>query len=549
MQVRRSALAGRLRAPSVWVSKSARPRLMQVRPIRLAGRLRAPSVRVSKSARPRLMQVRPIRLAGRLRAPSVRVSKSARPRLMQVHLGPGWAGYGLAVELANTAGRRRGVTISPNAAFRFLIGLFVFLTLSLSVLIPAWEANDEPDHFRNIQTLVSGRWYRMEPGAGYSAHQAPLYYLGLAAIQKAAGLSPFTPLLEANPKAPERGLFTHNDGDAQRRVVLLRIPSILLGVLTVWLTRKVAIRSGASAWGAVLAAAIVATLPRFVFLSSVINNDTLVISLGAWATVLAVGLVADDHVSMKRLCGFGAVLGLMLETKLSSVPIVIALALGVVVARFVQRRSDPVKPKQLITIAAAALLIAAPVLVSNQLRYGDPLASKASVDYFRELLPPLVAVPQTWQWFGVAVGSGFATSFWYVSGWNQFRWKAETYVPLWFLAAVGLLGCLMPRRKAGAVRAATPNGGPGEPREVSGVVPLLAGVAVASVSVVWILATQTTQWQARTSYPGLAAFATLMSIGYRKLRVPMALQFLLPALTLAGTLYAIHTDVINRYFV
>lgn len=468
---------------------------------------------------------------------------------MQVHLGPGWAGYGLAVELANTARWRRAPKVTPDSAFRFLLGLFVLLTVSLSVLIPAWEANDEPDHFRNIQTLVSGRWYRMEPGAGYSAHQAPLYYLGLAAIQKAAGLSPFTPKLEANPKAPERGLFTHNDGDAQRRVVLLRMPSILLGALTVWLTRKVARRSGASEWGAVLAASIVAMLPRFVFLSSVINNDTLVITLGAWATLLAVGLVADDYLTAKRLCGFGAVLGLMLETKLSSVPIVIALALGVVFARFVQRRGHRVKPGQVLaTIAAAALLVAAPVLLSNQLRYGDPLASKASVDYFRKLLPPLVAVPQTWHWFGVAVGSGFATSFWYVSGWNQFRWKAETYVPLWFLAAVGLLGNFIPRRNV-AVRAATPNQGSSETQEVSGVVPLLAAVAVASVSVVWILATQTTQWQARTSYPGLAAFATLIGIGYRKLRIPMALQFLLPAITLAGTLYAIHADVINRYFV
>ena len=57
----------------------------QVLPIRLAGRLRAPSVRVTKSARQHLIQVLPIRLAGRLRAPSVRVTKSARQRLMQGH--------------------------------------------------------------------------------------------------------------------------------------------------------------------------------------------------------------------------------------------------------------------------------------------------------------------------------------------------------------------------------------------------------------------------------------------------------------------------------
>jgi Dolichyl-phosphate-mannose-protein mannosyltransferase len=542
----------------------------------------------------------------------------------------------LTVELVEDAGRRRAPKFGPDHAFGCLLGVFVTLTLALSVLIPAWESNDEPDHFRNVQTLVSGRWYRMEPGAGYSAHQAPLYYLGLAAVQSFAGLSPFTPKLEGNPKAPEQGLYVHNDGDSQRRVVLLRFPSILLGALTVWLTRQVARRSGLAEWGAVLAAAIVATLPRFVFLSSVITNDTLVITLGAWATLLAVGLARDDEVSMKRLFGFGGLLGLMLETKLSAVPIVVALGVGVLIARWArpdragaktagnptpQRgKLTPLKQSahSFLVIAGGTLLIAGPILLANQLRYGDPLASKASVDYFRELLPPLVAVPHTWRWFGVAVSSGFATSFWYVSGWNQFRWKAETYVPLWFMAAVGLIGSLVKPRRVGAskrfVSAATlraragahaelggtlsvnanagqeavneekgqgasdtsagvdagvsgsvgevsgegvgVGAGTGAPEEMKGfeqgtegrIVRLLAGVALASASVVWLLATQTTQWQARTSFPGLGAFATLIAIGYRRLRIPTVAQFLLPALTLAGTLYALHVDVVNRYF-
>jgi Dolichyl-phosphate-mannose-protein mannosyltransferase len=481
----------------------------------------------------------------------------------------------LPVDLAENSGRRRAPKLDPNGAFRFLLGLFVLLTLSLSVLIPAWESNDEPDHFRNVQTLVRGRWYRLEPGAGYSAHQAPLYYLGLAAIQKVVGLAPFTPKLEANPKSPEQGLYLHNDAESQRRVVLLRLPSILLGALTVWLTRKVARRSGLTDWEAVLAAAIVATLPRFVFLSSVITNDTLVVTLGVWATLLAVGLVLDREVSLKRFFGFGAVLGLMLETKLSAIPIVVSLAFGVAIARWVQRsRSDAnltlkLSAQRSLFIAVGTLLVAAPVLLSNQFRYGDPVASKASIDYFRDLLAPLVAVPHTWAWFGPAVGSGFATSFWYVSGWNQFRWKAETYVPLWILAVVGFLGCFAKPRDGGPAKSrSTGEAGHSEAGPVAGlvagrrgaaeagsnavasrIVGLLVGTALASVSVVWLLATQTTQWQARTSYPGLAAFATLIVIGYRRLRIPTALQFLLPLLSLAGTIYAIHTDVINRYFV
>jgi hypothetical protein len=485
----------------------------------------------------------------------------------------------LPVELANTNGSQRALKPEPNQVFRLLLGLFVLLTMALAVLIPAWEANDEPDHFRNVQTLVGGRWYRLEPGAGYSAHQAPLYYLGLAGIQKIAGLSPFTPKLEDNPLRPQRGLYVHNDADSQRRAVLLRLPSVLLGVLTIWLTRLVARRAGLSEWGAVLAAAIVATLPRFVFLSSVITNDTLVVTLGAFSTLLAVGLVIDDQISVKRLFGFGVVLGLMLETKLSAIPIVLALLVGVGVGRWMQHgraygskanhtRALSFSRQELAALIGGLVLVATPVLLSNQLRYGDLLASKASVEYFRELLPPLVAVPGGWDWFGVAVGSGFATSFWYTSGWNQFRWRAETYVPLWTLAAVGLLGCLARPRKAifetpqqgskanpkanpKATRKAAPIATPNVTSNglSSVIVGLLGGVALAAMSVVWLLASQTTQWQARTSFPGLAAFATLISIGYHRLRIPTILQFLLPALTLVGTLYAIHSDVINRYFV
>src|SRR5215207_6205553 len=54
----------------------------------------------------------------------------------------------------------------------------------LLVATPAWEAADEPDHVKDVETLASGDWYRMEPGALREAHQAPLYYAVLAAWQK-----------------------------------------------------------------------------------------------------------------------------------------------------------------------------------------------------------------------------------------------------------------------------------------------------------------------------------------------------------------------------
>jgi hypothetical protein len=62
-----------------------------------------------------------------------------------------------------------------------VVALFVLLSSVVAVATPAWEAADEPDHVKNVETLASGDWYRMEPGALREAHQAPLYYAVLAA--------------------------------------------------------------------------------------------------------------------------------------------------------------------------------------------------------------------------------------------------------------------------------------------------------------------------------------------------------------------------------
>jgi hypothetical protein len=45
----------------------------------------------------------------------------------------------------------------------------------------------------------------------------------------------------------------------------------------------------------------------------------------------------------------------------------------------------------------------------------------------------------------------------------------------------------------------------------------------------------------------LAAFGALVATGWRRWGAPVWVSFLLPALALMGTLYAIRTDVFGRY--
>jgi hypothetical protein len=450
-------------------------------------------------------------------------------------------------------GGKFAAAITPDLLFRFVLGAFAVVTISLAVLIPAWEANDEPDHVRNIETLVSGRWYRIEPDAGYQPHQAPLYYLAIAGWQKVVGIDPWVPTLNANPGAPAAGQFTHDDAPAQRRVSVLRLPSIVFGLITIFLTRKIGRVVGLGEWGSVAAAAILASIPRFVFLSSVVTNDTLAITLGTLSIWLAVRSWQSKRFS--DLVFLGVSTGLLLSTKLTAVPFVAVLTglplLRAAVTRF---RGSPNAPGSATTAqsrfgrsilppllpALVMLVVAAPILISNHIRYGDPLATQASMDYLRNVIPGLIVSNTAFSWLGISVTSGFLTSFWYTSGWNQFRWRAITYTPLWVLAGIGLLGLLRGfrsrhREPDDVSQSATPTA-------------LLSFGLVGATSSVWILAASTTQWQARISFPALSAFAVLVVLGYKRLRLPTIVWFVLPLISTLGTLYAIQSDVLGRYY-
>lgn len=145
--------------------------------------------------------------------------------------------------------------------------IFVFLT-------PAWQAPDEYPHFWYANALSQSLRFPAVSSEfpGYEAFQPPLYYAITAAILRA--------LPDAQPcsfdllEAP--GLT----------LIVLRVISVLLGVLTTWFA-YVAARQihGVSKETPLIAAMFVATLPTFVGLTSWVNNDGLVAALGSACAV------------------------------------------------------------------------------------------------------------------------------------------------------------------------------------------------------------------------------------------------------------------------
>ncbi len=114
---------------------------------------------------------------------------------------------------------------------------------------------------------------------------------------------------------------------SQRRrspvLLWLRLPNVIFGTPTV-LSAYFSIRLITDdPWTPVVGATPVAFLPRFVFLSSFVTNDNLVDLLGAVSVFLA--LRYTRNLSARSMMWLGAVFGLLITTKISTLSLGLAI--------------------------------------------------------------------------------------------------------------------------------------------------------------------------------------------------------------------------------
>jgi hypothetical protein len=452
-------------------------------------------------------------------------------------------------ELRPTAERRAGAwrwrgRPTPGKALALTLLCFAALATAVLVLTPPWEANDEPDHVQNVERIVSGHWYGITRGSGIESHQAPLYYVLLAAYQKLVGV-PLTTFNEGfgdtgTTASPDpHGLFDHKvavDGTDQRQVDALRLPSVLLGLLTIVFTFLAARFVTRDRWTPVVAAAIVAAVPRFVFLSGVINNDNLSNALGGAALVAALGLLyrppRTPRARIAAAAGVGLLAGALVLTKLTAALVVPGLLVAVVVVS--ADRGEMARLSA--AFAGAAFLVCGWWLIQNQVRYGDPLAASATTAHFRQSFPALLQVGNPFKRIFWEIPRDLYKTFWYSSGWNQFEWRWFWYLPFWALVAVGVAG-LAWRGKAR------------ERFAPAGALTVCSLVAVGALLIVWVLGLQTNTQQGRLAFVGLPAIGVLLAVGYERLGLALRWRFALPVIGLIGTILAIRYDVVGSYLI
>jgi hypothetical protein len=420
-----------------------------------------------------------------------------------------------------------------------VIAVFVILATIIAIKTPAYESADETGHVQNIETLASGDWYGMNAPcrpnpnigllqcAGDEAQQAPLYYLVFAGWQLAVHQPIQPPFNKRNVTVNpaffrgKSGIFLHHSDADQRFILWLRLPNVLLGILTLLFTFFAVRLIANDDWTPLVATSFVAFLPRMMFLWPFVTNDNLVDLLGAVLTFAALRYVVAP--SRWRMATVGLVFGLLLITKLSTLPLLlVVVALSCLVPGWKRRVG------MCCIGALSTLVISGWYLVQNTVRYGDPLARRATAHYLSKIggLGTPAGQPYTvnepLRFLFIQVPQRIVDTFWYLSGWNQFHWswQVDVMFTLVFLAAsAGLFHRRVNRR----------------------VLLILSVISIAAFLSVWGVALQS-YYQARYAFVGLPAMAGLMALGVERWKLPV--RFLLPVMGLIGILVAIQSDVL-----
>ncbi len=271
---------------------------------------------------------------------------------------------------------------------------FTVLATAFTLIVPVFEAPDEPDHLAHINFVASRGELtnQFDPDRFVIAegNQPPLYYVAAAILVRAFG--PFDHSVSVhstrNPEHLWNGgptfstpLFRHPvtfRSAADRRIFyLLRLFTVALGAANLAallrLSRRLA-RGPQQAW---TAGWLVATLPQYLFHCGVLGNDVLA-ALLATLTIEAAFAALDEPTRWRHYSRMGLALGLGLISKKTCLTLLpgLAILLTVILFRQPRERRTTWIWKGPLPALGIALVVAGWFFARNQRLYGDLLGTK-----------------------------------------------------------------------------------------------------------------------------------------------------------------------------
>lgn len=379
---------------------------------------------------------------------------------------------------------KRRVAASEKSLFAILLAAGLAARLLSAALVPTYYAPDEEMHLAYVRHLNDTGSFPVIVGPASRAkltgeyYQPPLYYLLLQPLHRAA---------------------TAATSDARVVVRALRLTSIACWVILAWMVLRLLDRLPVrDPFVRVFTLAMVCLQPSHVHVTAAINNDNLLMAIGA---VFFVRL-AQPH-SRRNAAVLGACLGLSLLTKMSGPVFAAMLAASLAEAWFRGRIGAREAALQLGLALGVAVAIFLPWGLRCWWVYGDPTSISAG------------NTPVQWRSLGQAlpiVLSYMHDTFWASAGViHNFIFLPQIGHGLFYASLIGAAAGLLRRD-----RTRTDFVGPQLRAYLPGA---LTGVLVNFAALTWF-GTMFLQGHGRSLLPTLPLIGLLMAIGLRHLVDP-----------------------------
>jgi hypothetical protein len=265
-----------------------------------------------------------------------------------------------------------------------ILGVYALLAISYSVIIPLWEAPDEPSHYRYAQYLAdnhslpppqppqAGRFFQNNYATSlYEWYQPPLYYVLLGpslAWLHAVQPQPSDEVFPAvNPQFPSGAIRLFSSSTAAWSALtfasgprLARSFSILLGLLTLFATYAIArTLSPSDPLLALVATGFMGFIPQYTFLTGYITNDNLADLIASLTVLLVVQFPVLARPRWERyLLMTSALVALGIFTKFSLLFLVPLAVVGIVMStRLESGRSAWAAIRKVTTLAVFSLFL------------------------------------------------------------------------------------------------------------------------------------------------------------------------------------------------
>ena len=279
--------------------------------------------------------------------------------------------------------------------FLLVLGLTAYTVLaSLWVLrLPVFEAPDELGHAQFVQRVADGAALPVVLGTTEQtgqpvfhqsplAHHPPLYYLVLGGFLRALGadgLRPTPAQAERRAGDPKSTLiFAHGHDELPpvspevRRFRLLRGVSVLLGLVLLMVTARLARETTAQATGVpATSVLLLAGLPTFSIAHAGLDNGNPAALLATVVLLLLVRSLRDRSLGLGRALLLGGLLGAGLLTKLT---VIYLPGLFVACAWFLWRAGARGPALRMLAAAVTGVACLLPFVLRNLALYGEPLA-------------------------------------------------------------------------------------------------------------------------------------------------------------------------------